>query len=70
METKIKRNLSGVYFRAKRGEKWDNVCFEDLTDQEQDDILSKAKPVFVIGLAKQLANTINEVGGYADIYKD
>lgn len=33
------RNLDGVYFRAKRDGKWDNICFTDLYDYEANEIL-------------------------------
>ncbi len=35
----MNRDLDGIYFRIKRGEKWDNICFSDLTDEEMDAVL-------------------------------
>lgn len=36
----MKRNLSGIYFRAKNQEgDWDAICFEDLTEAQQDEHL-------------------------------
>lgn len=29
-----KRDLDGVYFRTRRDEKWCDICFSDLTDEE------------------------------------
>lgn len=28
------RKLDGVYFRIKRNDKWENVCFSDLTEED------------------------------------
>lgn len=35
----MKRNLDGVYFRVKRGERYENVCFSDMTTEERDALL-------------------------------
>lgn len=35
----MNRDLDGIYFRVKRGEKWQNICFSDLTDEEMDTVL-------------------------------
>lgn len=63
------RNLSGIYFKAKRFSRFENVCFEDLTEEEQDKILEKANKEFIKNLAKGLAKTINEIGIELDIIK-
>ena len=40
------RNLDTCYFRAKRDGKWENLCFTDLTEEEQKEVLN-------IGLIQQ-----------------
>lgn len=35
-----KRNLDGAFFRVKRDDKWQNICFSDLTDEEMDAVLN------------------------------
>ena len=35
----VKRDLDGIYYRVKRGEKWVNLCFTDLTMKEQMEIV-------------------------------
>ena len=39
---KTRRNLSGIYFRSKNEEtgKYENVVFEDLSDEEQDEMMN------------------------------
>lgn len=36
----MERELTGIYFRAKRGDKYENIDFTDLTVEEQLDILN------------------------------
>lgn len=37
----IKMEKDGIYFRICRDNKYENICFTDLTKEEQKDILSK-----------------------------
>lgn len=63
----IKRNLDGVYFRIQRDGKWDSICFTDLTEAEMDDVLKNKDKVWVVGLAKILAKTIQNIGYQFDL---
>lgn len=63
----IKRNLDGVYFRIQRDGKWDNICFTDLTEAEMDEVLKNKDKVWVVGLAKILAKTIQNIGYQFDL---
>jgi hypothetical protein len=71
-EMKIKRSLSGIYFRSKNEEtgKFDNICFEDLTETEQDNFMKGRTDEWLMSLIKQLANTINKIGDQFDIYSN
>ena len=60
---KIKRNLSGIYYRYKG----DNVCFEDLPEEEQDRILNSHDGEFAKRLARILADRLYELGESFDI---
>lgn len=67
---KTKRSLSGIYFRYQDPDtgKWDNICFEDLPESEQDKILfANDNPDWLRSLAKKLAITISEIGDEFDI---
>ena len=35
----MNRNLDGIYFRIKRNNKYESICFSDLTEDEMDEIL-------------------------------
>jgi streptogramin lyase len=67
---KTKRELSGIYFRSQNPEtgKWDNVVFEDLTEEEQNKRMDDKDEIWLKSLAKQLANTINKIGDQFDIF--
>ena len=69
---KVKRNLSGIYFRSKNNDtrKFDNVVFEDLTEDEQDSVMNNRDIEWLKSLSKQLANTINNLGNQFDILSD
>lgn len=34
-----KRDLDGVYFRTRRDEKWCDICFSDLTEEERKEVM-------------------------------
>ena len=69
MSMKKRRNLSGIYFRSQneKTKEWENVCFEDLTEDEQNKVMSKRGEKWTKSLAKQLANTLNDIGKQFDI---
>jgi hypothetical protein len=66
---KTQRSLSGIYFRHQNPEtgKWESWCFEDLSEEEQREMLSKKEPEFLIGMCVALAETINVLGEEFDI---
>ena len=69
METKEQRNLSGIYFRVKRSAGFKNVCFEDLSADEQNQMMLENDKDWLMSLAQQLANTLNEIGNHFDVMK-
>jgi len=64
-----KRNVSGIYFRSQNKEtgKWENICFEELSEEEQDKILDTKDVAFIKGLVKLLSNTLNNICTQFDI---
>ena len=64
----MQRNLDGVYFRIKRGEKWENICWTDLTNEERA-LVSKDRPIeWWQGLTEILTNVIVDIGNQLDLY--
>lgn len=64
------RNLSGVYFREKIDDKWENVVFEDLSEESQDRILNEKSPEFIKNLTKIMAKTLRMLGEKFDIISE
>ncbi len=69
---KERRNLSGIFFRSlnEKTKKWDNVVFEDLSEEEQDRVMNDRSEEWLKSLAKQLANTLNKIGDQFDILSE
>ena len=70
MEYPKKRNLDGVYFRIKRDEKFDNICFSDLMESEQDDVMEDRSEEWLKKMCKILSNSIRLIADYFNIYND
>lgn len=70
MEYPKKRNLDGVYFRIKRDEKIDNICFSDLMESEQDDVMKDRSEEWLKAMCKILSNSIRLIADYFNIYND
>lgn len=67
---KTKRNLSGVYMRVENSEgKYEDVCFEDLTRDQQKEAIKSKKECWLHNLIFILSDTLNEVGDEVDIVK-
>lgn len=61
------RNLDGCYFRIRRGEKYEDLCFTDLTRDEQETVLKDRSPEFIVGLALHLAAPLRQIGDEFDL---
>ena len=55
------RNLDGVYFRVKRYDKWQNICFTDLTNEETNTILKDRDDSWLSSLLEVLLNVYDNV---------
>ena len=62
MKQMINRNLDGIYFRVERDGKWQNLCFSDLTEEEQKKVLKDKSPEFVLQIALNMAKRLREIG--------
>lgn len=59
----MKRNLDGVYFRLGK----ENICFSDLTSEQQDQVMENRSEDWLKSLCKILASKIKEIGDQFDI---
>lgn len=61
------RELDGVYFRIQRNDKWLNICFSDLTEEEMRKVLSGREKQWLEELCIILGKTIRKIGDTFDI---
>ena len=64
----LQRNLDGVYFRMQRDGKWMNICFSDMTEEEQDKIMENRPVEWLQSMCRILARTIRQIGDELDLY--
>ena len=69
---KERRNLSGIYIRHqdKDTKKYENICFEDLDQDEQYNWMNSLDEDGVKRLVIILADTLNEIGDQLDLVKE
>lgn len=63
----MNRNLDGYYFRVKRGDRWENVCFSDLTQEEKEFMLAGRSEEWLKSLCCGVADALREIGDELDI---
>ena len=61
------RNLDGVYFRVKRDEKYQAICFSDLTESEMEAVLKHRSEEWLKNLCVLLGQVIKKIGDHFDI---
>lgn len=66
---KTKRSLSGIYFRYQNPDtgKYENWCFEDLPENEQEKILASRGDEWLRSMVIALSKTINQISEQFDI---
>lgn len=64
----MNRNLDWVYFRVEREGRWQNICFSDLTEEEQDAVTKDWNTDNLRELAKLMARTVKAMGDDLDLY--
>lgn len=63
----VNRNLDGIYFRVERDNKWQSICFSDLTEDEMRMVMKGKDEKWLQSLAIQLANSIKDIGNQFDL---
>lgn len=61
-EYKFQRNLDDVYFRVKREDKYESVCFSDLNEDEMRKVLKGKKKDWLLDMCVILGETIYDMG--------
>jgi len=57
-----RRNLDGIYFRVCRDDKWENICFSDLTHEEMENVMKNKDIDWLKSLCIQLGRRIRSIG--------
>lgn len=63
----MNRNLDGVYFRVKRDNEWQNICFSDLTEDERNEMMKNRSVKCLQSLCNILANKLKDIGDQFDL---
>lgn len=69
MSYPVKRNLDNVYFRVKRDNRWENICFSDMTEAERDSVMLGESEAWLREMCNIMANTLREVGDKLNIVR-
>ena len=59
----MRRDLDGVYFRIGK----ENICFSDLTEEQQEEVMKDRDIEWLKTLCKILAKRLKDIGDYFDI---
>jgi len=59
----MRRYLDGVYFRIGT----ENICFSDLTEEQQDEVMKDRDTEWLKSLCKILAKTLKDIGDELDM---
>lgn len=66
----MNRNLDGVYFRIKRDNKWENICFSDMSTEERLEVLKNKDNEFLKRLCLIMAEALRQLGDELDITRE
>jgi hypothetical protein len=67
MEEKKPRGLDGFFLRVKRGDRYVNRCFSDLTEEEQKKWLARLSEEGLRNMCMELGKIIRNIGDQFDI---
>lgn len=57
----MNRNLDGIYFRVKRDNEYQSICFSDLTQKEMKEVLKDKSAEFLKGICYRLGDVIKTI---------
>lgn len=66
----MNRKLDGAYFRVKRNNKWQNVCFSDMNTEERLEVLKDKDIEFVKRLCLIMADELRRLGDELDVIRE
>lgn len=63
----MKRNLDGVYFCIDTENGTETMCFSDMTEEQQDEVMLGKGDMWLKSMCKILARHLREIGDQFDI---
>lgn len=69
----MNRNLDGIYFRVKRDDKWQNICFSDLTADEREELFegeNQKSAIWWRAVAYHLADCLKKLGDDLEVMRE
>lgn len=60
------RDMDGIYFRVKRNGRWENICFSDLTLEEQDQMMQGRSEEWLKSMITILAECLYDAGEFVE----
>ena len=63
----MNRKLDGCYFRVKRGDKYESICFSDLTTEERERMCERREAEWFKSLCFHLADCLKQIGDQFNI---
>lgn len=71
MEYPVERDLDGIYFRVKRGDKYQSLCWTDLTADERKKCQPSDEEEWALSwwktMAEHLTDMLRSIGDFFDI---
>lgn len=63
----VKRNLDSVFFRVKTENGFGNVCFSDMTEEQQEEVMEGRSEEWLRSMCKILAQRLRQIGDELDL---
>lgn len=63
----MNRNLTGMYFRLKRNDKYENIDFTDLSEEEMKNVIQRFDKDALIRMCVILGMKIKYIGNQLDL---
>lgn len=64
------RKLDSIFYRVKRGERWESVCLSDCTKEERQPFLESLGKDGLISCIDHLCDCLKELGDDLDVVRE
>jgi hypothetical protein len=67
MDSIVRRDLDGIYFSVIRNDRYESLCFSDLTEDEMNTVMEGRSEVWLKSMCVLLGKCIREIGDTFDL---